>query len=113
MLKRRFADDPEAFRKASPSARVHVEAPPFFVIHGSHDSLAPVEEARSFARLLRETSRAPVAYAEIRGAQHAFEVFHSLRTRHVVEGVDQFLAWVYSGYLAEVRASEPAPPDTS
>ena len=111
VLKRRFADDPEAFRKASPSARVHVEAPPFFVIHGSHDSLAPVEEARSFARLLRETSRAPVAYAEIPGAQHAFEVFHSLRTRHVVEGVDQFLAWVYSGYLAEVGASEPATPE--
>jgi hypothetical protein len=42
-----------------------------------------------------------VAYAEIPGAQHAFEVFHSLRTRHVVEGVDRFLAWVYSGYLAE------------
>jgi acetyl esterase/lipase len=108
VLKRRFADDPEAFRKASPSARVHPEAPPFFVIHGSHDSLAPVEEARSFAGLLRETSRAPVAYAEIPGAQHAFEVFHSLRTRHVVEGVDQFLAWVYSGYLAEARASGPA-----
>jgi acetyl esterase/lipase len=101
VLKRRFADDPDAFRRASPSARIHADAPPFFVIHGSHDSLAPVEEARSFAGLLRETSRAPVAYAEIPGAQHAFEVFHSLRTRHVVEGVDRFLAWVYSGYLAE------------
>jgi acetyl esterase/lipase len=105
VLKRRFADDPDAFRRASPSARVRADAPPFFVIHGSHDTLAPVEEGRSFAQLLRETSRQPVAYAEIPGAQHAFEVFHSLRTRHVVEGVDQFLAWVYSDYLAGAGAS--------
>ena len=62
--------------------------------------------------LLREEAHAPVAYAEIPGAQHAFEVFHSLRTRHVVQGVDRFLAFVYSRYL-EQRAHEAARPNAA
>jgi len=99
VMKRSLAQDSEAFRRASPMHRIHPDAPPFFVIHGTHDSLASVEEARWFARLLRRTSRAPVAYAEIPGAQHAFEVFHSLRTSHVVSAVERFLAYVYSETL--------------
>jgi acetyl esterase/lipase len=106
VLKARFADDPTAFEKASPVNRVHPDAPPFFVIHGTHDSLAPVDEARGFVKLLRQTSRAPVVYAELPGAQHAFELFHSLRTQHVVRGVDRFLTYVHSGYLTERTARE-------
>ena len=85
--------------------RVHAEAPPFFVVHGTHDSLVPIAEAREFAKLLRETSRAPVVFAELPSAQHAFEVFHSLRTSHVVQGVDRFLAAIYSSYLTERAAA--------
>jgi acetyl esterase/lipase len=99
VMKKRLADDPEAFRRASPMHRIHADAPPFFVVHGSHDSLASVEEARHFAELLRKTSKAPTVYAEIPGAQHAFEIFHSLRTSHVVRAVDRFLSWVHSSYL--------------
>ena len=67
---------------------VHVgpDAPPFFVIHGHNDTLVPVREARSFVEELRRTSRSPVVYAELPGAQHAFEVFPSIRTAHVVNG---------------------------
>jgi len=101
VLKARFEENPEAFEKASPVARVHPDAPPFFVIHGTHDSLAPVDEARSFVAHLREVSKAPVAYAEIPGAQHAFEVFHSLRTRHVVAGVDRFLTVVHDRFAQQ------------
>ena len=72
--------------------------PPFFVIHGSQDSLASVEEARHFAQALQRTSKQPVCYAEIPGAQHAFEIFHSARTSLVVQAVDRFLAWNYSQY---------------
>jgi hypothetical protein len=39
-----------------------------------------VEEAREFVRALREKSRAPVHYLEMKGAQHAFEIFHSARS---------------------------------
>jgi acetyl esterase/lipase len=105
VMKKSLAEEPEAFRKASPMHRIHAEAPPFFVIHGSHDSLAPVEEARHFAKLLRETSKAPVAYAEIPGAQHAFEVFHSKRTTHVTHAVGRFLSYLHSQYLRERGAA--------
>ena len=105
VMKKSFAEEPDAFRSASPMHRIHPDAPPFFVIHGSHDSLASVEEARQFAKLLRETSKAPVAYAEIPGAQHAFEVFHSRRTAYVVRAVGRFLGTVYSQYLCERGSS--------
>jgi acetyl esterase/lipase len=105
VLKKSFAEEPDAFRRVSPMHRIHGDAPPFFVIHGTHDSLASVEEARQFAKLLRETSKAPVAYAEIPGAQHAFEVFHSRRTAHVTRAVGRFLGYVYSQYLCERGSS--------
>jgi len=104
VMKKSKDEDIEAFRRASPMHRIHAGVPPFFVIHGSHDSLASVEEARHFADLLRRVSKEPVAYAEIPGAQHAFEIFHSLRTTHVVRAVDRFLSHTYSGYLRERRA---------
>jgi len=101
VMKVRLRDHPEAFDKASPIARVHRDAPPFFVIHGDRDTLAPVGEARRFVATLREKARTPVAYAEIRGAQHAFELFPSLRATFVIHGVERFLAWLYSRWLVE------------
>jgi len=84
-------DEPAKFQRASPIERIHPEAPPFFVIHGDRDTLAPVEEARYFANELRETSKAPVVYAELGGAQHAFDLFCSPRTSHMLVAVLQFL----------------------
>jgi acetyl esterase/lipase len=71
--------------------RVHAEAPPFFVIQGSHDSLVMAEEAVTFVEALREKSAASVLFAELEGAQHAFEVFESPRTAHAVLAVAAFL----------------------
>jgi acetyl esterase/lipase len=90
----------EAYERASPIARVHADAPPFFVVHGAADSLVPVGEARHFVAALREKTRAPVAYAELPGAQHAFELFASLRTLQTNATVARFLGWVYSRYRA-------------
>jgi acetyl esterase/lipase len=89
----------EAYHKASPFSRVRADAPPFFIVHGDLDTLVPVDEARRFAAELRQLSTNPVVYAEISGAQHAFEIFPSLRTTFVVHGVERFLAYCYSRYL--------------
>lgn len=86
---------PEIYRAASPLTRVHEHAPPFFVIHGHGDSLIPVSEARSFVDALRAVSRSPVGYAELAGAQHAFDIFPSIRSAHVVRGVERFLEWTH------------------
>lgn len=108
VLKKRFADDPDAYRRASPLARVHPDAPPFFVLHGALDSLVPVAQARHFAARLRAVSRQPVCYAELPHAQHAFEIFHSQRTAHVVRAVDRFLAWSWAHWRAEAKRGEDA-----
>lgn len=99
----------EAYEEASPLSRVHADAPPFFVIHGDKDTLVPVDVARHFYAELKKLSRNPVVYAEIPGAQHAFEIFPSLRTTFVIHGVERFLGWVYSRYLAGQAPAADAP----
>jgi acetyl esterase/lipase len=108
VIKKKFATDREAFERASPMSRVRSDAPPFLVIHGALDSLVPVQDARHFAALLRSQSQAPVCYAELSHAQHAFEVFHSLRTRNIVRGVDRFLAAAYAAWVASERSRDAA-----
>ena len=83
--------DPTRWEDASPVARVNADAPPFLVIHGTHDSLLWVEEAREFVDALRAASRASVTYAEIPGAQHAFDIFSTLRSLLVVHGMVRWL----------------------
>lgn len=76
---------------ASPLDHLHEDAPPFFIVHGEFDSLVPVGEARDFAENLRQISKAPVIYAEIPGAQHAFEVFRSVRAHLTLRAIVFFL----------------------
>ena len=97
----RDATYPEDYRAASPLCRVTPDAPPFFVIHGRNDTLVPVVEARTFVERLRQVSQAPVAYAEISGAQHAFDIFPSIRSGHVVRGVERFLDVVHRRWKGE------------
>ena len=60
------------------------------------DTLVPVGEAREFVRALAEKSSEPIAYAEIPGAQHAFELFPSARSLSVNEQVGRFLEWAHA-----------------
>lgn len=85
----------------SPISHVSDSAPPMFVIQGTHDTLVWVEEARTFVAALREVSQQPVVYGELPGAQHAFDVFHSLRVEHTINAVGQFLEWSYARWLEE------------
>jgi acetyl esterase/lipase len=93
----------DAYARASPLLRVSPDAPPFLVVHGAHDTLVPVTEARAFVERLLRTSRQPVAYAELPGTQHAFDVFPSIRSAHVVRGVERFLAWCLARHRASRR----------
>jgi len=91
VMKTTQAEHPEIFRDASPTLRVHADAPPFFVLHGQNDTLVPVDVARTFVSSLRAVSKAPVAYAELPLAQHAFDVLASLRCQATTAGVAAFL----------------------
>lgn len=98
--RRRF---PDVYRAASPIYYVSPAAPPFFVLHGSNDTLVPVEQGREFAARLKEVSRQPIVYAELPYAQHAFDIFGSARAAHAAVAVEQFLAEVYSPRNAGCR----------
>ncbi|KAA1190521.1 alpha/beta hydrolase [Pseudohalioglobus sediminis] len=102
VLHETLEDNPALWDLASPVAQIHQEAPPFMLLHGTHDTLAAVMDARVFADKLRETSEQAVVYVEMPGAEHAWEIFHSLRTEHTIDGVHRFLEWA----LAEHRAGK-------
>ncbi len=101
VAKRRFRDAPELFEQASPLLRVTPDDPDFFVIHGARDTLVDPGQARAFVEALRQTSKRTVVYAELPGAQHAFDVFPSIRSQHLVRATDRFLTWHWNGWRRE------------
>ncbi len=106
VFKTRLDDDRAAWELASPINHAGPEAPPFFVLHGTNDTVVPVEAARAFVERMRAGSGAPVAYAELPRAQHAFDMFPSVRAHHTAHAVERFLA------VARSRAGRPAAPVT-
>jgi acetyl esterase/lipase len=91
VMKAFLADEPEKYWDGSPMDRVCPEAPPFLVVQGDKDTLAPAVEARAFVDRLTETSDSRVAYMEFPGAQHVFDLFYSYRCARMIEGATAFL----------------------
>lgn len=82
---------PELWQQASPEAQVHSDAPPFLIVHGSGDTLIPVEEARAFCGALKAVSKQAVDYVELPGAQHAFDMVCSSWSVPTVLAISRYL----------------------
>ena len=95
MVKRKIDRHPEIFRKASPIARTHGDAPPFLVIHGSGDTVIPVQQARDFVEKLRKESHSVVGYVELPGAGHGFDMTDGARTGSMAMAIGLFLNEVH------------------
>ncbi|MBW0016349.1 MAG: alpha/beta hydrolase [Mycobacterium sp.] len=95
VVRRSIARHPEVFRDASPIARVHRNAPPFLVIHGSKDGVIPVWQARAFVERLRAVSHSPVGYLELPGAGHAFDMIDGPRANALAHSTALFLNEVH------------------
>jgi acetyl esterase/lipase len=95
VVQRTIARHPELFRDASPIARLHRNAPPFLVIHGSKDSVIPVEQAHSFVERLRAVSHSMVGYLELPGAGHGFDLIDGERAGVAAHATSLFLNQVY------------------
>jgi acetyl esterase/lipase len=108
VMQRRRADAAAQFVRASPLDRLRPDAPPFLVLHGAIDTIAPVAETREFVTRLRAVSTQPVLYAELDRAQHGFDILPSPRTARAAEAVERFLADVHRQYLARRRADRMA-----
>jgi acetyl esterase/lipase len=103
VVKRRISRYPEVFRNASPIARIHPDAPPFLVIHGSSDRVIPVAQARSFVEGLQAVSRSPVGYVELPGAGHGFDMTDGARTGVMATAVGLFLNQVYRNRMIAAK----------
>jgi len=104
VIKAFFETEPERFHAASPMDHVGRASIPWLILQGDRDSLTPVPEAREFARRLRETSKHTVGYAEMPGAQHAFDIYNSLRTFAAVELAARFLVTAYRSTATRAAA---------
>ena len=103
VVKRRIDRHPDVFRDASPIARIHPDAPPFLVIHGSSDTVIPVAQARSFVERLRSISRSVVSYVELPGAGHGFDMTDGVRTGATSTAVGLFLGQVYRNRMIATK----------
>jgi acetyl esterase/lipase len=86
----RYEDDPALWDLMSPIAHVGTSAPPMLVVHGTHDSLIPIEEAQAFVEALRKVSAQPVAFGRLHGAQHAWDLYSTPWSTHTAEAILSF-----------------------
>jgi acetyl esterase/lipase len=112
VFKAALEDDPLTWDKASPMSHVGPDAPPMLILHGTSDALVPVEQARSFVRMLRAVASSPVCYAELPHAEHAFEAFDSVRSDHSVAAVERFLGVIYGEHQGRVSGRGADAPDS-
>jgi acetyl esterase/lipase len=64
-----------------------------FIAHGTHDSFVSVDGVRDFVHQFRATApHSPLVYLELPGAQHTFDLYHSIRFDAVLGAIDAFAA---------------------
>lgn len=100
VMQRSFAEHREMFEAASPTLRVHRDAPPFFILHGANDAVVPRSQAQGFHGALRRAGARTVAFAEIPNAHHAFDTIATLRCQLSADAVASFLGIVYGRHVA-------------
>lgn len=97
-----YDQKPEEFHAVSPLDHVHPDAPPFLVIHGTHDSLVPIAEAEVFVDAMERVG-ADVEFVPVLGAQHGFDAVSSNVSRHVAALVT---TWVTDLVEATTRSPD-------
>lgn len=86
--------DPGGPTASSPADFVHPDAPPMLIAHGDQDTLVAPANARDCVERLRAASSQPVVHVELPGAQHSFDLVHSVRFETLITGIEAFAAWV-------------------
>ena len=110
VVKQPYESAREIYEQASPMTHVGEQAVPTMILHGTNDSLVPVQQARAMVDMLRAASPQPVVYVEYPGAQHAFDVFAGNRTNAAVAGIERFLNVVRGEAGQHVHEADDAAP---
>jgi acetyl esterase/lipase len=103
VIKASLRDARDTYEAASPIHRITEAAPAFLVLHGTSDTLVPVEVARAFVDAFARATTAPLGYVELPWAQHAFDVLCSPRCSATTEGICEFLE-----SLVALRTARPS-----
>jgi acetyl esterase/lipase len=80
----------QLYRDLSPISQITAEAPPFLLVHGARDTLAPIAGARAFAETFAEKATSTIHLLEFPCAQHAFDIFPSQHALAAVEAASRF-----------------------
>jgi acetyl esterase/lipase len=84
--------DQEHDAPSAPADLVDDHAPPMFLAHGTHDGFASVSDVRDFVNRFRAAApHSPMVYLELPGAQHTFDLYHSVRFDAVLGAIDAFV----------------------
>lgn len=87
--------DREPGAPSAPADLIDDSAPPMFIAHGTSDSFVPVTEARDFVQRFRAVAPlSPMVYVELPGAQHTFDLYHSIRFDAVLGAIERFTAGI-------------------
>lgn len=81
---------------SAPASLAGPTSPPLMLVDAANDTVLPRGGPATWAAELSATSGAPVVRAVLPGAQHAFDLFASVRARLAGAAVEDFLAWVRS-----------------
>ncbi len=77
---------------SAPLEQLDGHAPPMFLAHGTHDVFVSVAAVREFVRRFRTAApHRPLVYLELPGAQHTFDLYHSIRFDAVLGAIDAFV----------------------
>ena len=85
---------PEVAALMSPITHVGTHSPPTFLVHGTHDRIIPVEDARDLCRALSDAG-VPTVYLELPQVAHAFDLVAprlSPAAQAALYDVERFLA---------------------
>jgi len=75
-----YADAPELYREASTISHVDKNDPPVLLIHGTVDSIVPVQNSDALSQKLKEAG-VPVTYDRIEGWFHVMDFFSPISER--------------------------------
>ncbi len=87
---RTYDEAPELYKKASPFYYLTKNTPPTLILHGTLDSLVPINQSDELAKRLKETG-VPYTYDRLEGWPHVMDMAEIVFNRCVFF-IDRFLA---------------------